>query len=63
MIVAFGAFLIAGAMLNWEWFMNNYKSRRLVELIGRNNARIIYGIVGGALIVAGALFAFGVIGA
>ena len=57
MIVAFGAFLIAGAMLNWEWFMNNYKSRRLVELIGRNNARIIYGIVGGAL------FAFGVIGA
>ena len=62
LFVALGAFFIAGAVLNWEWFMNNYKSRLLVKLIGRNAARIIYGIVGFAIAVIGIALLLGMIG-
>ncbi|MBQ8582890.1 MAG: immunity 17 family protein [Ruminococcus sp.] len=55
-LIALGAFSLAGAVRNWDWFMNNYKARHLVDAFGRNVARIIYGFIGVFLIVIGILF-------
>ena len=62
-LAAFGVLLLAGAFFDWEWFMNNYKSRRLVRLIGRKGARIVYSIAGLVIVVFGVLFSFNIIGA
>lgn len=55
-IIALGAFSLAGAVRNWDWFMNNYKARHLVDSFGRKGARIIYGFIGVFFIVIGILF-------
>jgi hypothetical protein len=48
------------AYKDYNWFMNNYKSRMAVWLFGRSGARIFYIALGAALIFAGLL---GLIGA
>ena len=45
-----GLFSIAGAAFDWEWFMNNRRAAFFVNLLGRNGARIFYGLLGAALI-------------
>ena len=59
--VAAGLFSIAGAICNWEWFINSRKARTLVKLLSRNGARIFYGVLGLALVVLGTLGAMDVI--
>jgi len=60
-IMAAGIFAICGAVFNWDWYMNNYKARFFVDIMGRTGTRIFYGIFGTVLIVLGLLFAFGIL--
>lgn len=60
-LVICGVFSICGAVLNWDWFMNNRRARFFVSIFGRNGARMFYGLLGSALVVVGFLLALGVI--
>ncbi len=50
-----GVYAIVASCFNWDWFFNNYKAQKWVNLIGRTGARIFY-IVLGLLLVAGAIY-------
>jgi hypothetical protein len=52
---------MAGAALDWDWFMNHRKAQRLVRLFGRGGARGIYAALGAGLLVAGVLMGLGII--
>ncbi len=52
-LTAAGLFAICGAVFNWDFLMNSFKSRFWVRILGRNNARIFYGIIGIAIVVWG----------
>lgn len=60
-LIAGGLFSVVGALLDWDWFMNHYKARFLVKIMGRMGARIFYMVLGSALIVFGVLVTAGVI--
>ncbi|MBP3310314.1 MAG: immunity 17 family protein [Ruminococcus sp.] len=55
-IIALGAFSLAGGVYNWDWFMNNYKVRRFVNAFGRKVTRVIYGFIGSFLMIIGIIF-------
>ena len=48
MLIGFlgGAFSLAGAIFDWDWFMNNRRARLFVSIFGRTGARIFYGGLG-----------------
>ena len=56
-----GLFSLTGAVLDWEWFMTNYKAAVFVRILGRNRARLFYAVLGLFLISLGLAGAFGVI--
>ena len=56
-LVAGGAFSIAGALGDWPWFMGHRRARLFVAVFGRSGARIVYGILGGVLIGLGGALA------
>lgn len=53
-LMACGLFAIAGGFFDWSLFMGNRRARKFVWLLGRGGARYFYGVLGGALIGAGA---------
>jgi hypothetical protein len=53
-----GLFTIAGAIFNWDWFMNDYRARFFVKIFGRDGARIFYVILGLVIIVLGVFVAY-----
>ncbi len=57
LIVAFtlggGLFTVAGAWKDWDFFMENRRARLLVRLLGRQGARIFYGVIGTAFVAGG----------
>ena len=57
-----GAFSLAGAVMDWDFFMNNRKARPFVALLGRQGARVFYGLLGVALIVGGLAMGLGLMG-
>ena len=60
-LIAAGTFAICGAVLDWNWFMNNRKAQFFVRLFGRAGTRLFYVILGTILIIMGALMLTGVI--
>ena len=44
--IAAGIFSICGALFNWDWFLNNWRARFFVRVLGRGGARIFYGLLG-----------------
>jgi len=56
-----GLFSLAGALLDWEWFMTNYKAAVLVRILGRSRARLFYALLGLSLTALGFAGAFGLI--
>lgn len=50
-----GTFTLMGALFDMDWFLEHRGSRLVVALVGRNGARVVFGIFGLALIVLGAL--------
>ncbi|HTU24586.1 MAG TPA: immunity 17 family protein [Pirellulales bacterium] len=59
--IAAGIFSCAAVALDWDWFMNARKARWIVNMAGRTGARIFYGVLGGVLVVLGALELIGIV--
>jgi hypothetical protein len=53
LLVGAGAFSIAGAAKDWDFFMNNRRARLIVAILGREGARVFYGLLGSAFVVGG----------
>jgi hypothetical protein len=62
LLIAAGLFAIAGAVLNWEWFMNSRKARGLTSLLGRQGTRVAYVVLGLFICTIGVLGACGFLG-
>jgi small neutral amino acid transporter SnatA (MarC family) len=56
-----GVFTIAGAVCDWDWFMESSRAQFFVNIFGRNGARAFYVLLGLFLLGLGVLGAFGVI--
>jgi len=59
--VAAGAFSVAGAIFDREWFMNSRKARFMVKILTRNGTRLFYGALGLGLVLLGVLGTMGII--
>ena len=59
--VLVGLFFIAGGLLDWDWIMNNPRARIFVKILDRIGARILYCILGLAIVIFGLLITFGII--
>lgn len=60
--ILLGAFCLAGAVFNWDWFMGSGKARFFSRLFGsRSGGRMFYGLLGIGLVIFGLLAAFDVI--
>ena len=59
-VILVGAFCLAGAVFNWDWFITGRKARFLIDIFGRQVTRIIYGLLGLVLIVWGILLIAGI---
>ncbi len=63
-IVLGGLFCIIGALFNWDLLMENKSSRWSrygIRLLSRNASRILYFLIGLALVIIGAIGVLGVI--
>ncbi|MBN2875013.1 MAG: immunity 17 family protein [Spirochaetales bacterium] len=60
-VIAAGLFSAAGGLFNWEWFMGARKAEFFVKRLGRDGARILYGVLGGVIAIVGTLILVGVI--
>lgn len=56
-----GCFSIVCSIGDFDWFINNRKAQSVVKLLGRNGARLFYGILGAALLVLAILLGFGLL--
>ncbi|MDH5508214.1 MAG: immunity 17 family protein [Anaerolineae bacterium] len=57
-----GTLTMAGAVFNWDWFMEHRKARFVTKILGnRERARYFYGVFGGVFIILGVLAAVGMI--
>lgn len=54
-LLLIGIFSIGGSYFNWEFFFNNRKAKRLVNIIGRKGARVFYFVLGLIFVTAGAV--------
>lgn len=45
-IIGLGFLYLVSTVRNWDWFMNTYKARHVVDSFGKNGARIVYGFIG-----------------
>jgi hypothetical protein len=57
--VILGSLVLAGAVLNVEWYFHLRKARWVESWAGRNGARVVFGLLGGGLIVLGIAIAMG----
>jgi hypothetical protein len=48
-----GLFVIAAAILDWDWFFENWRARFFVDALGRDGARLLYGVLGVGLLFLG----------
>jgi hypothetical protein len=53
--IAAGIFILLGGINNWDWFMRSFRAGLFVKTIGRQGARVVYGILGIVLITIGVL--------
>lgn len=62
LLVAGGLFALAGAVMDWDWFMNHRRASLIKTVLrGRRNARIFYALLGIGLAVMGVLGMAGII--
>ncbi len=52
-VVLIGLFAMVCSFMDFNFFMDNYKTKFLVSLIGRNGARAFYFILGLVLLAVG----------
>jgi len=53
--IAAGIFSLLGGINNWDCFMKSFRAGLFVKTIGRQGARVVYGIFGIVLITIGVL--------
>jgi len=53
-----GTIAILAAIFNWNWFFTSRNSQLIVRNVGRNRARLFYGLLGLLLLAAGIFFFF-----
>lgn len=61
LFVAAGLFSICGGVFDWDFFMNSRKARLFVGIFGRSGARVLYILLGLAIVGLGALIAMGIL--
>lgn len=52
-----GTISLLASLLNWNWFFTTRNAQSIVRNVGRNRARLFYGILG-AIIIGMAVFFF-----
>jgi len=52
-IILIGLFSILGGLLDWDWFMNSWRARFFVNILGRTGARLFYVGLGIFIIIVG----------
>jgi hypothetical protein len=52
-ILCAGVFTVLGAVMDWDFFMNNRRAKLFVSLFGRQGARVVYVILGVFLVGVG----------
>lgn len=60
-LIVVGLFSLAGGVFNWDWFMNQRKSKIIVKILKRTGARIFYSILGIAIALIGVLALTGIV--
>lgn len=60
-LIAVGVFSLAGGIFNWDWFMNQRKSKIIVKIFKRTGARIFYSVLGSVIAVIGLLVLTGAV--
>lgn len=61
-IIAFGVLPLLPAIFNWDWFFNLPKLRTgFLGMLGRQAQRVLYGIIGIAIIGLGVCMAIGLV--
>jgi hypothetical protein len=48
-----GIFVIVAVIADWNWFFEHPRAKFFVDTVGRNGARLFYGVFGCALLVLG----------
>ena len=61
LFIAIGAFAVAGAVMDWDFFMDNPRARIFYKLLGRNGARGFYFLLGVAVAGVGLAGLLGII--
>ncbi len=51
--IAAGVFTVVAAACDWDWFMQGRKAKFFVDYLGRDGARVFYGVLGIAIILLG----------
>lgn len=58
-----GLFTLIAAIANWEWFFNNWRARVVTNMLGREGARMLYAVLGVAMLGGGIVMMMGGFGA
>jgi len=62
LVLIVGLSILIGAVIGWEGMYRSHRAKSIVVSFGMTGARIIYGIVGGILIVGALLGLLGFFG-
>ena len=62
LFIVVGFYSIAGAALNWEWFMGDPKAKVFARLFGRTGTRFFYILLGVGTLIFGFFGLFGLFG-
>jgi|GEM_PF-3289436 hypothetical protein len=61
-IIAFGVLPLLPAIFNWDWFFNlPFFEEGPIGMLGRQAQRLLYGIIGVAIVALGTAMLFGLI--
>jgi hypothetical protein len=54
-----GVLTVLGAIMDWDWIMNNRRSRLAVKGLGRKGARVLYAGLGVIIALLGVIVLIG----
>ncbi len=53
LMIGVGILILVAALTNWAWFFKQRRAQSLIKLVGRNGARVFYGVMGALFCVIG----------
>jgi hypothetical protein len=62
LLIVIGLYAMAGAGLDWEWFMGDPKAQIFVRLLGRTGTRVFYILLGVGVVIIGLFGIFDLLG-